>query len=132
VQLTKDHSSNPAISRDGKWIAFTYRPDPKKSFALAMIPSLGGQVTRIADLPDTPNPYYKCWTPDGRALTFIDERKGVGNLWNQPVSGGPPKQLTNFKSEEIFNFAWSRDGRLVLSRGTEPHDVVMISNFRTQ
>ena len=132
VQLTKGDSYFPTISPDSKWIAFTSQPDPRKSPTLAIMAFDGGPPEETFELPDTADPSTAHWTPDGRSLTFIDGRKGVGNLWNQPVSGGPPKQITNFKSELIFNFAWSRDGRLALSRGTKSHDVIMISNFKSR
>jgi serine/threonine protein kinase/dipeptidyl aminopeptidase/acylaminoacyl peptidase len=130
VQLCKEWSANPSFSPDGKWIAFSYQPDPKKLPKLAIIPFDGGTPTKTFELPSTGNAWPTSWTPDGRALTFIDTRNGVGNLWNQPVSGGPAKRLTKFKSEQIFNFAWSRDGRLALSRGTDQTDVVLIKNFQ--
>ena len=42
-----------------------------------------------------------------------------------------PKQLTEFKDQRIFNFAWSRDGKqLALSRGVVNSDVVLLSGFR--
>jgi hypothetical protein len=48
-----------------------------------------------------------------------------------PVGGGPPRRLTDFKSDSIFWFDFSRDGRqLALARGTQISDVVLISNFR--
>jgi len=38
--------------------------------------------------------------------------------------------LTDFKSDRIFSFAWSRDGKqLALARGTLTNDVILISNF---
>jgi len=49
----------------------------------------------------------------------------------QPLDGGPPRQVTDFKSDRIFGFEWSRDGKqLALARGTESSDVVLISGFR--
>lgn len=58
-------------------------------------------------------------------------RGGVSNIWTQPVSGGAPAQLTNFKTDRIFNFAWSRDGkRLALAQGWVSSDVALIQNFR--
>jgi hypothetical protein len=67
----------------------------------------------------------------GQALAYIDTRQGVSNLWAQPLAGGPPEQITDFKSELIFEFAWSRDGKqLALARGTQTSDVVLIRNFR--
>jgi Tol biopolymer transport system component len=71
------------------------------------------------------------WTVDGRALTYVLTAGDVSNVWSQPVSGGPAKQLTSFKSSRIFSFDWSPDGeQLILSRGTATSDVVLISNFR--
>jgi Tol biopolymer transport system component len=71
------------------------------------------------------------WTPDGRALTYVLTAGDVSNLWNQPISGEPAKQLTRFKSNRIFSFDWSPDGQqMILSRGTVTSDVVLLSNFR--
>jgi len=49
----------------------------------------------------------------------------------QPFDGGAPKQLTNFTSDRIFWFDFSRDGKQVaLSRGTQTSDVILIRDFR--
>jgi len=64
-------------------------------------------------------------------LTYIDESNGVDNIWSQPVNGGSRKALTNFKSDRISSFAWSRDGkRLAISRGPVTTDVVLLRDFR--
>jgi len=65
-------------------------------------------------------------------LTYIDSQDGVSNIWSQPLNGGKPVQVTNFKTGRIFNFAWSRDGKqLALARGTLTNDVILISDFRS-
>jgi Tol biopolymer transport system component len=70
------------------------------------------------------------WSPDGRAVIVKSEQKGVGNLWSQPIDGSAPKQITNFTSDLISNFALSRDGkRLAISRGNNSLDVVLIKDF---
>ena len=64
-------------------------------------------------------------------VAFIRTSGGVSNIWTQPLDGGEPKQLTDFKDQRIFNFAWSRDGKqLALSRGVVNSDVVLISGFK--
>ncbi len=56
---------------------------------------------------------------------------GISNIWSQPLDGGAPKQLTDFKTDRIFAFDWSRDGKqLAVSRGTVTSDVVLIKDFR--
>jgi Tol biopolymer transport system component len=58
-------------------------------------------------------------------------RNGASNIWEQPLSGGAPHQITNFASDRIPSFAWSRDGKqLLLIRGNQTSDVILISNFR--
>ena len=37
--------------------------------------------------------------------------ENVSNVWNQPVDGGPAKQVTDFKDMLITGFAWSSDGK---------------------
>jgi Tol biopolymer transport system component len=71
------------------------------------------------------------WTPDSSRLLYVQKRSGVSNIWSQPINGDPPRQLTNFKSDLIFKFALSADGRdFVLARGTQTRDVVLIRDFR--
>jgi Tol biopolymer transport system component len=71
------------------------------------------------------------WTADGRFLTYIDTHDGVSNIWSRPVDGGAPRQLTDFKADQIFRFAWSRDGkRLACSRGAIANDVILIRDLK--
>jgi Tol biopolymer transport system component len=70
------------------------------------------------------------WSGDGHALQYVLTRGGVGNIWEQPLAGGPAKQITHFKGELIRDFGWSHDGeQLVVARGHLNSNVVLISNF---
>jgi hypothetical protein len=70
----------------------------------------GGQPLNKFDLPITTQQVIR-WTPDSRALTYIDTQAGVSNICGQLLDGGAPEQLTDFKSELIFWYDWSREGR---------------------
>lgn len=71
------------------------------------------------------------WTPDSRSLLYVKNEDDVSNLWSQPLSGEPSKQITQFNSLLISNFDFSRDGKeLVMSRGTANRDVVLIRDMR--
>ncbi len=68
---------------------------------------------------------------DGRALIYIDTIKSVSNLWSYDLAGGSRKQLTDFKTDQIFSYAWSRDFKqLACLRGAEIRDVTLITNQR--
>jgi Tol biopolymer transport system component len=129
VQLTDYTSSWPSFSRDGKWIACAYAPTLNQPVSLAMIPFAGGQPSKVFPLP-AGSDWRFVWTPDSAAIAFVGTGGGVDNIWEQPVAGGPASPVTHFTSDKIFWFDWSRDGRLALSRGTEPTDAVLIRNFR--
>lgn len=125
----------PAISPDGKWIAGWYRDEsrPSSPWRLAVVPFEGGPPVKQFDLPSIFTASWDSpvrWSQDGRSITYIDRPNYAENLWNQPIDGSRPKQITNFKDSRIFSFDWSRDGRLLVSRGITTDDVVMISEAK--
>ena len=128
VQLTYKFSLRPIVSPDGKLIAIRYMHDPaSRKFGTALIPFEGGEPVKLLDIPA----FTVRWSRDGRALHYIDNRGGSSNLWSQSIDGGPPQQLTDFKSDKLFSFAWSTDGKqLAVSRGVDANDVILITNFR--
>ena len=132
VHLTDKITSRAAFSPDGKQIACFYKEERTAPWQLAILPSEGGQPVKVFDNPVSLNRFFVFrWTPDGRAILFVDERGGVGNIWSQPVDGGQPTQVTDFKSDIIFTFDLSRDGRwLAVTRGAVTGDVVMMSTLR--
>jgi eukaryotic-like serine/threonine-protein kinase len=135
VQLTDKYSNWPVISPDGKSIACSYLEEGAAQWKLAIFSFGGGPPAKAFDMP---MPYLQHfvwqrirWTADGRALTYIDSRGGISNIWSQQVVGGPPKQSTDFKADQIFNFAWSHDGKqLACVRGVVTSDAVLISDLK--
>jgi len=132
VRLTEKLSLQSSVSPDGKQIACGYRPDTRSPWKLVLFPIDGGQPQQSFAVAATVElPMVMRWTPDGRAVTYIDTRNGVSNLWLQPISGGPAKQLTNWTEQQIFSFAWSRDGkRIIAARGSRKDDIVLIRDAR--
>jgi serine/threonine protein kinase/Tol biopolymer transport system component len=135
TQITNEYSFVPAISPDGKSIAYIHRVGLTDPFKVAIIPFAGGQAEKEFDIIRGATPFafggQLRWAPDGRALNVIVSRDGVDNIWSQPIDGGQPVQLTYFKSDRIFAFDWSRDGKqMVFARGTVTPDAVLIDNIK--
>jgi serine/threonine protein kinase len=130
-RLTDFESKEPHVSPDGRFIACFFA-DEKNVTHLGIIPSDGGALIKTFDVPTTvETDMSPKWTPDGRGITLIDERAGIGNLWVQPVDGGAPKQLTDFKQNGIHRREWTRDGKQVaIVRGEGNSDAIMITDFR--
>jgi Tol biopolymer transport system component len=130
VQLSNYNSTLVAISPQDGQIAYTYesRDEPSSPRRrIALLPLSGGMPGKTVDFVVPAN---TTWAPDGRALTYIQSRAGVSNIWSQPIDGGPPKQLTNFTSHRIFRHDWSSDGkRLALARGSWTSDAVLIRDL---
>ena len=117
------------ISPDGNWIAYLYEEARPAQEQIAIIPAAGGTPVHLFPLPEDTNAFR--WSPDGRGVQFVITRNGAANIWEQPVAGGPRRQITNFTSGHIFDFDWSRDGKLLyLAKGEKNSDVILISNFR--
>ena len=120
VQLTNEDSDAPVVSPDGKWIACRYWNEQSDSpQRIAVIPFEGGEPIKLFDGPQPgPGGQRIRWTPDGRAITYVETRGGVANIWSQSIDGGPARRLTDFKDQLIFAHDWSYDGKqLVCARG---------------
>jgi eukaryotic-like serine/threonine-protein kinase len=118
------------VSPDGTQLAFGYQegrpvPIPK----VATVPVAGGPMQVVSQVPLGTRGL--AWSPSGKALQVAFVRNGASNIWEQPLSGGPPRQVTNFASDRIGTFTWSRDGKqLIMIRGNVTSDVILISNFK--
>ena len=100
-RLTDKNTSYPAISPDGFRIAYFYRDESTGGrYRIAVIPFQGGPPERTLDTAQGLDliPYVR-WSSDGQSLTYAAARNGFHNIWMQPLSGGPAKQLTDFKTE---------------------------------
>ena len=129
TQLTNVYSSLPAISPDGKTVACRYFDSKAKAQTVGLVTIDGGQL--IKTLPIPVHQWQRLrWLPDGSAVSYVSVREGVANIWSQPIDGGPPRQLTDFKNDLMFSYDWSRDGQqLTCERGLETSDVVLITDI---
>ena len=137
--VAKGNLRYPQLSPDGKLLAYFFDDEQTNRPRIALIEFGSGAAVRTFDLPVTSQSslyealFYRGfhWSSDGRAIVYINTLGGVSNLWSQPLDGGPPKQITDFKSDLIYNFAYSRDGRqLALARGSHTRDAVLISEVK--
>jgi Tol biopolymer transport system component len=119
-------------SPDGKQIAILqWEGAGAEETTLAIMSSEGGQAEKkfaipsVGQIPD--NQWKVLWKPDGTELTYALERGPTINLWDQPVSGSPPHQITHFP-DRVIAFAWSPDGKqLAFTRAATSSDVVLFN-----
>ena len=130
-KLSELRGYKPTFSPDGKLVAFNYVEGQTAAnfhLKIAVIPADGGAALHTFDT----DPRLRSrihFTPDGKGLAWPINNGGVGNIWVQPLAGGPPKKFTSFPSEMIEDFAFSRDGKsIALLRGQVTKDVVLIKD----
>ena len=121
-----------SVAPDGQSILYLSNTNqPEFRWLLEIMNIAGGSPVKTFELPPTANTIILQFSADGRSILYIDTRNGVSNIWSQPLDGSQPKQITNFKANQIFSFAYSRDGKqLAFARGETTSDVVMISGFK--
>jgi serine/threonine protein kinase len=132
VQISRQPSSIPTLSPDGKQIACIHFPgkDPRFSSALLAVTKAdgGGGFTIFQQTPAGGTTL--AWSRDGSAIDFVMSAKGVQNIWRQPLNGGPPVQMTHFERNDVIHFSRSRDGRLLCTRASATRTPIMIQNYR--
>ena len=137
-RLFTDRASVPpgftfrSLSPDGRRAAGTYNgPD---GAGLAVV-SIDGSA-RPVKIPYVYTPGLVpriTWAPGAQALEALVLKDGTTNIWRFPLDGSAPRPVTTFTSEHVFNYRWSRDGKmLALSRGTYSQDVVLIKSRDTK
>ncbi len=131
VQLTDVDSISPAISRDGKSVAYFIR-EKDKPLKLGIISIDGGAPQKIIELPATTNADAGIeWNKTGSAVLFVNTLGTTSNVWTQPLDGTRPTPLTAFKEFQIAQFALNPEGsRLAVARGSRNRDIVLIKNLR--
>lgn len=123
---------SPQISPDGRYLACYYPQEiePGK-FGPPVRPTVltanGSAILRqFRDLP-IGHRVPITWTADGTGFTYALRKNGVSNVWFQSVEAAEPKQITDFQTDEIIRFRFSKDGKyLAFEKGFRVNDVLLI------
>jgi serine/threonine protein kinase/Tol biopolymer transport system component len=135
VEVTHRAATSPMISPDGKFLAFLYTdsPDPlTPPNRIAIMPFDGGEAIKTFEFqPATTVFTVTQWSNDGKSILYTTNTNNLTNIWAQPIDGGAPKQVTDFKELYLTGFAWSRDGKqLACSRSNYTRDAVIVSETK--
>jgi len=102
----------PAISRDGKYVAFSVRQHGQTLLYVMQADGTNARiVTDALDLQGAP-----AWAPDGQSIISAADDRGVPHLFRVPVDGRSPAL---FVQEYSVDPAWAPDGRFVVYSGPD-------------
>ncbi|HEV7745891.1 MAG TPA: protein kinase [Pyrinomonadaceae bacterium] len=132
VELTNRVATSPTLSPDGKYVAYMFPAslDPlAPPNRIAIMPIAGGEPAKVIEIPSTSTVAPSAhWSADGKSIMYTVNINNVTNIWSQPLDGGAPKQVSEFKDSLMTGFAWSNDGKkLACTRGVLMRDAVLIS-----
>ena len=117
-----------AVSPDGTQMASVARRPGSTGFSVNLVDVRTGAVSR--DFGIISIPIFEQWSARADELTFLESRHEMQEIWAQPVAGGAARKILDLRGERIFSFAWSRDGRLAVSHGPAPTDIVLLSGIQ--
>ncbi len=120
--LAMERISDPALSPDGKWVAFTLRTTDldanKGKFDVWIAAVDGSKIERMTthDAADT----SPRWSSDGKELFFLSTRSGSSQIWRIAIGGGEPRAVTSLPLD-VGGFIPFADGkRFVLALDVYP------------
>ncbi|MGB9464823.1 MAG: hypothetical protein WBR10_06895, partial [Candidatus Acidiferrum sp.] len=103
-------------SPDGKWIVFDLLGH------IYRMPFTGGKAECLTQdsgvaLNTTPR-----FSPDGKTIAFISDRKGQNNLWLMDADGKNPRAVFTDKTQRALSPVWTPDGNYIIvqRQGTRP------------
>ncbi len=83
---------------------------------VGIFPAQGGKpVKNIDQIPVIE--WQRVQWIDNRTLSFVKNTGGFANIWSYDLQTGEMKQLTNFHTKQILAYAWSPDGKQIVSQG---------------
>jgi Tol biopolymer transport system component/C-terminal processing protease CtpA/Prc len=95
----------PAISPDGRTIAFTFKGDIYK------VSSAGGTATPLT--ANIANDYAPVWSHDGKQIAFASDRYGNYDIYVISAEGGEAKRLT-FHSANETPYTFTADDKSII------------------
>ena len=116
-----ERAGSPAISPDGRLVAYTVRDTDYVGNAFVtqiwLADAMAG--SRRALTHGTKSSDAPAWSPDGRTLAFASERGDKRQIWLLDLAGGDALALTTAE-DGVTRFAWAPDGRRIAYAAIEP------------
>lgn len=108
--------NHPAISPDGKTVAFSYKGD------IYTVPATGGEARAVTSNPAYDS--YPVWSPDSKTIAFASDRDGTGmDVYAISSQGGRAVRLTTAGGSETPK-GFLNDSTVLFSAGIMPSTTI--------
>lgn len=115
--------SEPAISPDGHWVAYTVNKlnaEDNVSYSELWRVSINTKQNQQLTFSKEYSNSLPKWSPDGKWLAYLSDAgdQDTTQIWLMPAKGGKAFQLTH-TAGEINDFTWSPDSKVIAFTGNE-------------
>jgi Tol biopolymer transport system component len=111
IHATADRYFSPAISGDGKRLAFgVNRLRREDIWRKSLVDPAAGPTPLISSTHSDLNQQY---SPDGRSIAFHSTRSGASDIWIAASDGSNPRRLTYTNARTTATPRWSPGGQWV-------------------
>ncbi len=114
--LVRDIDAGPALSPDGKQMAYARANDPDAGKYRLLLANLDGSDEKILQIAPVPVPLSLSWSPDGTRIAFVSYSQGGAQAQISLFDVAQKKEtpLTSYPDKLFFDLAWTPDGRGLL------------------
>ncbi|HXI32105.1 MAG TPA: LpqB family beta-propeller domain-containing protein, partial [Vicinamibacterales bacterium] len=111
----------PAISPDGRWVAYTVREtnwdDNAYETEIFVADASGGAPRQLTNAKKSSR--SPAWSPDGSKLAFISDRTDKSQIYVINPTAGEAEAVTSV-DDGVNSFEWAPDSKRIAYTATEP------------
>ncbi len=134
-RLVGDVDHGPALSPDGKRMAYIRGNDPEVGKYRILSANLDGADERVLLISPLPDSDALSWSPDGKSIAYISSADGNAprQISVYDIASAKVAPLTALPEKNFFDLAWAPDGRGLLvdyrdrTSGSTQHQIGFLS-----
>ena len=113
--------ADPAVSPDGKWVAYQATevelPSGARNTDVFLVPLAGGEPRRLTSHPKSDT--RPRFSPDGKRLAFLSNRDGASQVYLLELAGGEAIRATSLHGG-VDAFLWIDERTLLVTSDVRP------------
>jgi len=109
------------VTEEGTWLSLDVSPDGQRVVMdllghIYLVPIGGGEADVLTQESGVAVNYHPRFSPDGRFIAFISDRKGQSNLWIMEADGSNPRAVFQDLGARASIPSWTPDSEYIVVR----------------
>lgn len=123
----------PAISPDGKMVAFFFRDKEKNNQSKIVVVTLADKKTlKVLEFTEAKSlPVKIAWSKDNKTINYVTFYNSKNSLWTQSLNEEKPRLNADLGDKDIEDFSLAADGNsFIYTRGEWLHDAILLKGLK--